>query len=506
MPKGLTGRLLLAFAATGLVAVLAVGGALFVVLRELHRDAEYSRLRAAATTILAQGAGRFERDNVTEVLASLHDELAGLEITVIFVPVADRPLVTLAGEAAPADPLPAGPTTRGEFRDAALRFDDGRTWATTTIALQDAGPLGTRSLLLATPDAAGAGTVADLVRTIPLVALAVALVGGPLAWRLARSTTRPLRRLAAATATIPAGEPAPPLPLSGPSEVRELTERFGTMAGELAEARHAEADLLANLRHDLRTPLTVIGGFAEALVDGTATGDAAQVAARAIRDETGRLARLVDELGAIEGLRSGVRGLRPEPLEPAAVIADAARQFGPGAAAAGVALTTEAGAGLPEMVADRLAVERMVANLLDNALRAVADRAAPDGDGPRGTILLAARAAQLPGDRPAVALSVGDDGPGFPPGALERAFERSYRGDPARSGRGSGLGLAIVRELAAAHGGTTVAENLAPHGARVSVLLPLVPAVPDAAPGNAPATPPGAAPGSPAAPAGADRG
>ena len=486
MPKGLTGRLVLAFAAIGLVAILAVGGALFVVLRELHRDAEYSRLRAVATTILAQGAGRLQRDSVTEVLQSLHDELAGLEITIIFIPVANRPLITLAGEAAPVDPLPPGPTTRGEFSDAALRFDDGRTWATTTIALLDAGPLGTRSLLLATPDTAGAGTLADLVRTIPLVALAVALVGGPLAWLLARSTTRPLQRLAAATATIPAGEPAPPLPLSGPSEVRELTERFGTMAGELADARRAEADLLANLRHDLRTPLTVIGGFAEALVDGTATGDAAPRAARAIRDETGRLERLVDELGAIEGLRSGLRGLRPEPLEPAAIVADAAERFGPGAAAAGVTLATEVEADLADIVADRLAVERIVANLLDNALRALAGRVAPDGDGPRGTILLSARAARLPGDRPAVALSVSDDGPGFPPGALARAFERSYRGDPARGGRASGLGLAIVRELATAHGGIAVAENLAPHGARVSVLLPLVPVVPLATPPPAP--------------------
>jgi two-component system OmpR family sensor kinase len=81
---------------------------------------------------------------------------------------------------------------------------------------------------------------------------------------------------------------------------------------------------------------------------------------------------------------------------------------------------------------------------------------------------------------PAIAFSVLDDGPGFAPGGTARAFERFYRGDPARSGSGSGLGLSIVRELARAHGGTAIAENLSPRGARVSVVLPMRP--PDGGP------------------------
>ena len=80
----------------------------------------------------------------------------------------------------------------------------------------------------------------------------------------------------------------------------------------------------------------------------------------------------------------------------------------------------------------------------------------------------------------AISLEVTDDGPGFPPGATSRAFERFYRADPARAraGGGSGLGLTIVRDLARAHGGEAFAENVAPHGARVSVLLPLLPGPP----------------------------
>jgi signal transduction histidine kinase len=90
---------------------------------------------------------------------------------------------------------------------------------------------------------------------------------------------------------------------------------------------------------------------------------------------------------------------------------------------------------------------------------------------------------------PGIAFSVIDDGPGFPPVGTDLAFERFYRGDPARSGPGSGLGLAIVRELARAHGGVAIAENLTPHGARVSVILPVQPpaAIPDTSPVTGPA-------------------
>jgi signal transduction histidine kinase len=111
----------------------------------------------------------------------------------------------------------------------------------------------------------------------------------------------------------------------------------------------------------------------------------------------------------------------------------------------------------------------MLGNLVANALAAVA---------PGGAVRLEAGETAIPREGasvPAVWLGVIDDGPGFPPGGATRAFERFWRADPARAGAGSGLGLAIVRELAAAHGGTVYAENVAPHGARVGVVLPRVP-------------------------------
>jgi signal transduction histidine kinase len=470
MPKSLAGRLALTLAVTALAVLIATGGALFVVLRGLHRDAAFGRLHAVGTTLLAQLGTRAAQGSAQDALDSLRQQVGDLGFVVLFV-AGDRDPVLLAGNARPVEPVPPLPTGgRGTFTDATLRFDDGGTWAVSVVAATAPAAVVPRGFVLAAPDRAGAATVEDLARTIPLVALVVLVVGGPLAWVLARSTTGPLRRLAAATASIPGaghGADAPPLPEEGPSEVRELTGRFNAMTGELVRTRRAETELLANLRHDLRTPLTVIGGFAEALVDGTAQGEAAARAAGAIRDETARLGGLVDELGAIAGGGEGGASLRPEELRPADLLGAVVTRFAARAQSSGIALETETEPDAPAFAADRLAVDRILGNLIENALRAQI--------GP-GRVLVAARAATLPDGRGAVALVVSDDGPGFPPGAVARVFERSYRADPARSGPGSGLGLAIVRELARAHGGDATAENLAPRGARVSVVLPMVPA------------------------------
>ncbi len=470
MPRGLAGRLALTLVATALAVLLAVGATLFVVLRAGHRDAAFGQLHAVGTTLLAQIGPRIAQGAVQDALDTLRQQADELGLVVLVV-VANRDPVLRAGTARPAEALPALPSSgRGVFADATIRFDDGRIWNVTEVTATGPGAVVPRGFALAAPDRAGTETLADLVRTIPVVALVVLLVGGPLAWLLARSTTGPLRRLATATAAVPGaghGSGTPPLPEEGPREVRELTARFNAMTAELDRTRQAETDLLANLRHDLRTPLTVIGGFAEALTDGTAQGDAAASAARAIADETERLEALVDELGAIARAGTGGAGLRPEELRPADILEAARTRFAARAETAGVALETEVAADAPAFAADRMAIDRIVGNLVENALRAQAGS---------GRVLLAVRGAALPDGRRAVALVVSDDGPGFPPGAVDRVFERSYRADPARTGPGSGLGLAIVRELARAHGGEATAENLAPRGARVSVVLPVVPA------------------------------
>ena len=288
------------------------------------------------------------------------------------------------------------------------------------------------------------------------------------------------------------------MPVEGPGEVRELTQHFNAMTAELQATRVREERLLANLRHDLRTPLTVIGGFATAIADGTASGPEAAKAARTIGEEATRLERLVSELDTMDRLRSGAGELRPEQIDAGALLDQTVDRFrtrsagkgieltvigataqpaaaqvapaegGPPAGPAASPIVTSApGAPPPDLgfSADRVAVDRILGNLIENALSVVPS--------PGGHVWLEAR-----GSAEWITLLVSDDGPGFPPGATERIFDRFYRGDPARSGPGSGLGLAIVRELARAHGGEAQAESLAPRGARVIVHLPRTPRMP----------------------------
>lgn len=465
MPDRVASRIAVAFAIVGLVTALAVGAGLFVGLRTLHQEATISSLGDVAQPVLA-------RVRAVSAVAELRPVLAALRSEVrpdlgIYVVVGDRVVTAEAGEA-PVDvgSIPLGRDLRaGESVGGDLTARDGsRVLYSATIVRREGAVLGPLALVLTTPDRSGALALRDLLRVLPAVALVTALVAIPIAWLLSRSITRPLRRLAEATAIVPAaGSPTPPLEPEGPREIRDLTHRFNAMTGELNRIRVEERELLANIRHDLRTPLTVVSGFAEALRDGTATGDRVARAGDAIAQEAERMGRIVEDLRSIDELGTGGAALRPESVDPAALVREAAARFAPRASTAGLELLADADEGLI-LVADQAAVERILGNLIDNAVTVVR---------PGGHVLLEARGAVAGGS---VAFRVSDDGPGFPPGSLERAFDRFYRADPARTGSGTGLGLSIVRALARAHGGDAVAENLAPTGARVTVTLPGVPA------------------------------
>jgi two-component system, OmpR family, sensor kinase len=479
VPRSLTGRIVLVVVLSIVAAWLAMGLTLTVILGSLHADATKSSLADVGQTLVVRFRNAALDADVRTLVSDVRDAVAGGEISVQVLRADGTylDLGTTGGTAAPIGPIaiPAG-AARGATISGSAPFTDGQTHLYAATVLRPAGAAGPRAVVLSLPDRSRAAALADLARTLPLVLLVSAIVGLPLVLILSRSVGGPLRRLADATADLPMHPGHDPLPLEGPTEVRELTARFNAMAAELADARQRETELLADLRHDLRTPLTVIGGFAAALADGTAAGPEAARAARTIGEEATRLERLVDELGAVERLRQGVAGLRPEPLDAADVVESSAERFRSAAEAAGIELAvaaTAAGEGTGEpgalaFLADRGAVERIMANLVANALAVT-----PAG----GHIWLSAAAGPSTPDgaSPTVVLAVTDDGPGFPPGAAARVFERFFRGDPARTGPGSGLGLAIVRELATAHGGTAHAENVAPHGACVSVVLPRVP-------------------------------
>jgi signal transduction histidine kinase len=490
MPRSLSGRIVLVVVLPLLAAWLAMALAMTVILATLHADATQAKLADVGQTLVARFRAAAVDRELRAIIGEVREAVAGQGIAVHLMR-ADGSYVELEDSGA-SQALPIGPlaipadAARGATVTGSIEFTDGvdHLYAATVLRLD--GVAGPRAIVLSEPDRSRAMALRDLVTALPLVLIASAVVGLPMVGLLARSVGGPLRRLAEATADLPQGQSHNPLPLEGPVEVRELTDRFNAMADELETARAREAALLADLRHDLRTPLTVITGYAAALADGTVAGDGATQAARTIGDEAARLERLVDELGAVERLRRGAAGLRPEPIDPLELLRGSADRFRAAAASAGVELavvgdapdvatgaTSPKGATPASFVADRGALERIMANLVSNALAV-----APS---PGGHIWLAAAAGPpiatggVETAAETVILSVTDDGPGFPPGAAARAFERFYRADPARTGPGSGLGLAIVREFALAHGGSVHAENVAPHGARVSVVLPRIP-------------------------------
>jgi two-component system, OmpR family, sensor histidine kinase MtrB len=486
MPRSLTGRIVGAFAALAVVLWLAIGATLFVALRSLHAEATSSRLADIAQTFAVRVRGAVADGDVRQIIAQIRTDVSSATVTVHLL-AADGSVVDVGpADPAPVNPIPIPATTRiGETLMDAAAFNDGQVHDYAALVLRGPNAPAARAVLLSSVDRSGADALRDLGRTLPIVILVTLAIGAPLAFVLSRSIARPLARLAQRTSQLvaPGAPVGGPLPIEGPREVREATARVNILADELARTRARESELLADLRHDLRTPLTVIAGYAAALADGTATGATAERAAAAIAEEAGRLERLVGELGAIDRLRAGTDALRLEPIDADKVLAATVDRFAAAAGAAGVTLeaatTTEPGAARgagggdderpgPSLAADRIALDRILGNLVDNALEVVE---------PGGTIRLEARRVDgVAGvDGPAVAFSVVDDGPGFSPGGTTRAFERFYRGDPSRTGQGSGLGLSIVRELAHAHGGTAIAENLSPRGARVSVVLPVQP-------------------------------
>jgi two-component system sensor histidine kinase BaeS len=283
------------------------------------------------------------------------------------------------------------------------------------------------------------------------LAVAALVAGG-----LARRMTRPLETAEAVTRRIAAGDLAArvPVPDDSDPEAASLARSINTMAATLARSQGLERQFLMSVSHDLRTPLTSIRGFAEAITDGTATDT--QRASRVIAAESRRLERLVGDLLDLAKLDARQFSLHPRPVDVCEIVQVTSEGFERSAADAGV--TVDVRVPDHELVADvdpdRLA--QVVANLVENGLKFARTHievtAAPDGDG--------------------VVVAVADDGPGIPSEELPRVFERLYQSTrtPARQ-VGSGLGLAIVAEIVAAMGGRVHAVSGDDGGTRFTVSL-----------------------------------
>jgi signal transduction histidine kinase len=310
-----------------------------------------------------------------------------------------------------------------------------------------------------------------------LQAIAVALVLGlVLAFWIARWVSGPLDRMAETARNLASsrspGELQPVL-LEGPQEVLTLGRAFNAMVAHVQASQRSQRDFVANVSHELKTPLTSIQGFAQAILDGTVESpQALHQAAEVIFTEAGRMQRMVVELLELARLDSGIANIQRQPVDLVALLAAVLERISPQAEQVQVEMTFHPLVNEVVIRGDQDRLSQVFTNLLDNALK----HTPPGGQ-------VAVQVRQGPDE---VEVVVADSGPGIPAGEHERIFERFYQTDKSRQAgdqRGFGLGLAIAREIVLAHNGSITAHSqenqplLLPdfprHGSIFVVKLPL---------------------------------
>lgn len=294
-----------------------------------------------------------------------------------------------------------------------------------------------------------------------LIAAGVIAVAASVAVSLAISgaIAGPATRLARAAHRIAAGHYAERVPDAGAGELGELAASFNVMSASLEATEARRLELVGDVAHELRTPLSTLDGYLEGLEDGVVAPN--DETWRLLRGETARLTRLVDGLQELWRAEARQLPLKIEVVDASAAAADVIGRFAPQATARGISLEADVAKGLA-VRADRDRLIQILGNYIANAIRY-----SPDG----ASVSVQARRA---GD--AVEFAVVDHGQGLTPEQRARVFERFYRVDPSRSRAlgGSGIGLAIARALATAMDGRVRAESDGPGmGCTFSVALPV---------------------------------
>ena len=257
-----------------------------------------------------------------------------------------------------------------------------------------------------------------------IILIAVAVGGG------VRRMTRPMSNLIDAARRIESGDYSAQIPEWGSADIRSVARAFNSMSARLKTIDEQRRNFMAEVTHELRTPLSVIRGQAEAIADGVYPADEAHLAP--ILDATHTLDRLVEDLKTLVDTDAGNLVLHREPTDLGALARDTVESFRPQAESAGITLTTETAENRPLQDLDPSRIRQVVGNLLSNAIRHT-----PSG----GSVKVAVDASGF---------TVADTGEGIPPDLQPHIFERFAKGP---NSTGSGLGLAIARDIATAHSG-----------------------------------------------------
>jgi signal transduction histidine kinase len=337
----------------------------------------------------------------------------------------------------------------------------GQDWAEPVASIRDRGvPVGAVYVTPPGPpdDPQREAFLASINRALLLAAGIAGLAAVLLTVGLSRRILRPVEALTAAARRMERGDLSQRVEVQSEDEIGELAQAFNAMADGLARLEGLRRNMVSDVAHELRTPLSNIRGYLEALQDGVLESN--QEITASLYEEAMLLNRLVDDLQELSLAEAGQLRLERRPVAPADMVNKATEAARVQAAAKGIALQVDLPADLPLVNADHQRIGQVLGNLLSNALTHI-----PSG----GEITIAARAKGSE-----VEVSISDTGEGIPPEHLPYVFERFYRADKSRSRAtgGTGLGLSIAKQLVEAHGGTIGVESTLGEGSVFWFTLP----------------------------------
>jgi signal transduction histidine kinase len=427
-------RLALAFLAVALAAVALLAGlAAASVSADVSSLADRQRTELANAIAVAAGAA-WDRNNswASADLSPLLDLAAQSGVDFQVHDTAGRTVASSPGFASGTAPTSSAPVmVRGQHLGTALVRLSGSGLGAADNILRTA-------LLRAIAGAAG------------LAALLALLTG----LAVARRITRPIARLINATRSMAGGDRTSRADVRAPGELGDLAAAFNQMADTLDREDQIRRDLVADVAHELRTPIAVLQAGHEALLDGVADPTPGELSS--LRDEVLRLARMVDDLQTLAAADAATLRLARRRADLADIATNAADSLARRFEAADVALHRQLSDG--PVLGDPHWLHQVVTNLLSNALKFTP---------PGGSVTIAARR-----DGPNAVLEVTDTGIGIPADELPHIFDRFWRGQGAAQTSGSGIGLAVAAALARAHGGKLTANSRPGHGARLTLTLP----------------------------------
>jgi two-component system sensor histidine kinase BaeS len=441
-------KLILSFVCVSLVAIL-----LIVVFDRYNTTQEFKRFSSTSN-----------ESSLTAALQQYYEtngSWAGIDNAQLFRPVqfppADNP-------PAPRDPLTVT-DVNGQVLRAGLNYALGSKVPVDVLArgkpIQINGQTVGYMIFEPSPFGENSPEQAFLVRINQLLiytAVGTLLISLLLGVLLSRTLTRPIRELTNATQAVAAGDLTRQVPVRSRDELGKLADSFNRMSAELARSLNLRRQMTADIAHELRTPISIIMGHAEAVHDGVLPPTLENF--EIVRDEAGRLDKLIEDLRTLSRADAGELPMERQPVAPGKLLARVRAIHLHRAQQRKIALKTEIAPNLPPASMDPDRMMQVLSNLLDNALRY-----SPEGS----EIILSVHAVE-----DMLEIGVQDSGPGVAPDELECIFDRFYRSDSSRQRdeSGSGLGLAIARSIVEKHGGRIWAESAGENGLKILIRLP----------------------------------